>query len=472
MTDSGESWTSSLINEQLRKRFENHDSAKVTNLARQTCIAANMPAKKNITFEGEAGDNFAGLNNGCKIILNGDAGRFVGNGMCSGEIIVNGSCEGGIGHCLSGGTIVIQGSVDGDAGISMKEGNLLVSGTVRGNIGTCMTGGMIVVCGNVMGDIGNMMTKGKILISGNFDNNENLEAKNISPSDWKKLQKKLKDYGIEPTGLDFKEVKNRNKITKKVKKKEETKSIAETLMIMTATLSRRPRTPAIDKIDLSLSIGKNKTEPLKLTIPLLWNGANAPEYAIWNLNEKAPTNLQTANVAIIDLRPTNVNRRLDMKKPTDLAFIVELIRQGSSKRIPIFIRLNAGDIENDLNIIDKANADGIIIVSNNMPIEAAITAARAYKNDLAILASSERLNCENTVKMIALGASGLFLEKGCSSKELKEFGIELSEITGSMGVGKINELKPDNLRTNNQETAAMTGVPLAGYNSVLPMWRH
>ena len=61
MSDS-ESWTSELINEQLRKRFENHDTAKVTNLANQSSIATNMPPKTNIVFEGKAGDNFGGLN--------------------------------------------------------------------------------------------------------------------------------------------------------------------------------------------------------------------------------------------------------------------------------------------------------------------------------------------------------------------------------------------------------------------------
>ena len=47
MSNSNESWTSSLINEQLRKRFENHNSAKVTNLDAQSCIAVNIPTGKN-----------------------------------------------------------------------------------------------------------------------------------------------------------------------------------------------------------------------------------------------------------------------------------------------------------------------------------------------------------------------------------------------------------------------------------------
>ena len=127
MSDS-DSWTSELINEQLRKRFENHDTAKVTNLANQSCIATNMPPKTNIVFEGKAGDNFGGLNQGSKIVLNGDAGRFVGNGMFDGEIIINGNCDDGVGHSMSNGRIVIQGTVDGDAGSSMHGGNLLISG--------------------------------------------------------------------------------------------------------------------------------------------------------------------------------------------------------------------------------------------------------------------------------------------------------------------------------------------------------
>ena len=220
MADSEESWTSTLINEQLRKRFESHDSAKVTNLAGQSCIASFMPPKKVITFEGLAGDNFAGMNNGSKIILNGDAKRFLGNGMHNGEIILNGSCEEGAGHCLSGGTIVIQGSVDGDAGVSMSNGDLMISGTVRGDIGTCMTGGTIIVCGDVLGDIGKMMDKGKILISGDFNEDE-LEIKNIRPADWKKLQIKLKDYGIDSSGLDFKEIKHQKSVERKFTSKKE-----------------------------------------------------------------------------------------------------------------------------------------------------------------------------------------------------------------------------------------------------------
>jgi len=471
MGDSEGSWTSSVINEQLRKRLENHQSAKVTNLAAQPCIAVNMPSGKDITFDGEAGDNLAGLNNGSRIVLNGNAGRFVGNGMNKGEIIINGTCDDGVGHSLSGGTIVVQGPVEGNAGPSMKGGDLLISGSVQGDTATCMSGGTIIVCGDVEGAIGKLMTGGKVFLGGDFEENEHIESKNATPNDMKVIKKTLQEYGVDPSGLNFKTINSKLKSSRS-SKKTDYNSISETLMLAPAVLSRRPRTPGLDELDLSISIGNNKEEPLNLTIPLLWKGSNAPSYAEWTLNGKSPENLDSANMAIIDLTTTDINRRLDMVRPSDLAFVVELIRQGTAKRIPIMIRLSTGDVQNDLTAVEKSGADGAILSSSQIPIEAAISAARNYNDDIIILASCKELDASSATKMIALGCSGIFLEKECSNKELNNFAIQLAEKVGSLGVGRISNLNPKNLRANNQETAAMTGVPLAGYDSTLPMWRH
>ena len=134
---------------------------------------------------------------------------------------------------------------------------------------------------------------------------------------------------------------------------EENTSINDTLILVDAKLSRRPRTVPLDDLEMSISIGNKKEQPLNLTIPLLWTGDNAPSYSIWGINRQSPDNLDLSNMAIIDLNATEINRRLDMQRPTDLAFVVELIRQSTAKRIPIMIKLKAGDVENDLNIIEK-----------------------------------------------------------------------------------------------------------------------
>ena len=471
MSDS-ESWTSKLINEQLRKRFENHDTAKVTNLADQACIAANMPKKTNIVFEGKAGDNFGGLNQGSKIILNGDAGRFVGNGMKGGEIIINGNCNDGVAHSASGGSITIQGSVDGDAGAAMQGGELLISGSVRGDLATCMNQGSIIVCGDVLGDIGKMMENGKIFIAGDFDENDNLEVKNISPSDWKKVKKNLKDNGIDSRDLTFKSVSSK-KIFKKVNTKTpEYISLTSDIISVPASLTRRPRTPGLDEINLSLTMGAKREEPLNLTIPLLWQGSNAPTYFSWKINEKLTNELDNSNIAIIDLTATNISRRLDMKRPTDLAYVIDLLSQGSANRLPILVRIYAGDLDKDLGVITKSGADGVILVGDKMPIEAALISARNYNKEIAILAETNELNYQDSVKLLALGASGIFLQGKCSGSDLKEFGVSLAKEIGLLGVGSISDLGTEHLRTTSQRVASMTGIAIAGYNSVLPIWRH
>ena len=471
MSDS-ESWTSGLINEQLRKRFENHDTAKVTNLANQACIAANMPPKTNIVFEGKAGDNFGGLNQGSKIVLNGDAGRFVGNGMKNGEIIINGNCDDGAGHSMSGGKIIVQGSVDGDAGASMHGGELLVSGSVRGDLATCMNQGNIIICGDVLGHIGRMMDNGKIFIAGDFDENENIDAKNISPSDWKKLKTELKNSGIDSRDLNFKSISSKKLGKKKNNYKPDYNSLTDDIIFVPASLTRRPRTPGLDDLNLSLTIGAKKEEPLNLTIPLLWQGNNAPSYFIWKINEKINDEIKNANVAIIDLTATNINRRLDMKRPTDLAVVVDLLNQSSANKLPILIRIYAGDVDNDLGVIAKSGADGVILVSDKIPIEAALISSRNYKNQMVILAETNNLDYNDSTKLLALGASGIFLQNKCGENELKEFGTNLLKTVGSLGVGNASDLSSDHLRTTSQKVASMTGIAIAGYNSVLPMWRH
>mgnify|MGYP003328190159 CR=1 FL=1 len=208
-------------------------------------------------------------------------------------------------------------------------------------------------------------------------------------------------YGVNPCGLFLKTI-NSILISFKSSKISVYNSISETLLLAPAVLSRRPRTPGLDELELSISIGNNKEEPLNLTIPLLWKGANAPSYAEWELNGISPDNLDSANMAIIDLTATDINRRQDMRRPSDLAFVVELIRQGTAKRIPIMVRLTAGSVQNDLAVVEKSGAEGVILSSSEIPIEAAISSARTYRNEMTVLASCEELSADTATKMLSL----------------------------------------------------------------------
>ena len=84
---------------------------------------------KNLTFDGEAGDNFAGMNN-ISCYAKWRRWKICGNGMNLGEIIINGNCDEGAGHCLTGG-IIVAGSSEGNVGPSMKGGDLIISGMLE-----------------------------------------------------------------------------------------------------------------------------------------------------------------------------------------------------------------------------------------------------------------------------------------------------------------------------------------------------
>ena len=151
--------------------------------------------------------------------------------------------------------------------------------------------------------------------------------------------------------MNFKSLSSNNLIKKEKNYQPEYTSLKDDIILVPASLTRRPRTPGLDEVNLSLTIGSKKEEPLNLTIPLLWQGSNAPSYFNWKINEKINDNISNSNVAIIDLTATNINRRLDMKRPTDLSVIVNLLNQSSANKVPIMVRIYAGDVDNDLSLI-------------------------------------------------------------------------------------------------------------------------
>ena len=78
-------------------------------------------------------------------------------------------------------------------------------------------------------------------------------------------------------------------------------------------------------------------------------------------------------------------------------------------------------MDNDLGVIAKSGADGVILVGNKMPIEAALVSSRNYRKQMVILAETNELSHETSVKLLALGASGIFLKNKCTGRVHKKY---------------------------------------------------
>jgi hypothetical protein len=91
--------------------------------------------------------NLLGFNNRKNIIIQGDAGNWVGSGMKAGTITVQGNTEDWVGAHMEDGTILLQGNTEDWAGIQMEGGTITVQGNVRYNTGESMEGGTIYIEG-------------------------------------------------------------------------------------------------------------------------------------------------------------------------------------------------------------------------------------------------------------------------------------------------------------------------------------
>jgi len=249
-------------------------------------------------------------------------------------------------------------------------------------------------------------------------------------------------------------------------------TLLDRLALLPAALKKRPRHPGIDPIELRLELGPGVTNPLKLTLPLLWQGESAPLAAFWPVDGPPPEDLAECNLVVLDLAPSGVPRRLDMDHPRDLRLVVELLRQGTADRVPVLVRLVGGDLVGDMPALLEAEPDGVIVVEGDVPLPAVLAASRRYHARLPLLAARSTATAEEALKLMALGVVGVALEMEMEDDALRALARELALALGRLGLASAADLGIEHLRALDQDAAALTGVPLAGYDAVLPMWRH
>jgi hypothetical protein len=112
---------------------------------------------------------FLGYRNEKNIIVNGNAGGNVGEGMKTGSITINGNVGTYIGTGMKGGSITVEGNVE-TFGWEMQNGSILVKGDAGDYVGQGMRGGQITVNGNVGSEVGLHMVGGEIWLGSDFGN--------------------------------------------------------------------------------------------------------------------------------------------------------------------------------------------------------------------------------------------------------------------------------------------------------------
>jgi glutamate synthase domain-containing protein 2 len=227
-------------------------------------------------------------------------------------------------------------------------------------------------------------------------------------------------------------------------------------------------------------------------------------------------------------------RIFDFDVPADLKRHVELVREITEHKIPIFIKFSAGNIYDSTKLAVRAGADAIVVEGNDicdqnapeitannlgLPVLAAIPRAkkalrdtRADKRDVKLIASGLFRSGADVFKALALGADSVAFSTSaeiaigcklcgrCITNTCKEgiatthperdikldwveagqkltnylttISLEFKLLMALAGYQNLNDFDINVLRALDYDIAAITGVPLAGFDKFLPMWEH
>jgi formylmethanofuran dehydrogenase subunit C len=127
----------------------------------------------SIVIEGDAGMYLGEEMFGGTIIVNGNAGSWLGSKMRGGKIEVKGNAGDYVGSAyrgstrgMKGGSIVVIGDAGNEIGCWMRNGSIIVKGNAGMFPGIHMSGGTILIEGNCGGRAGAQMTGGRVVVGG------------------------------------------------------------------------------------------------------------------------------------------------------------------------------------------------------------------------------------------------------------------------------------------------------------------
>jgi glutamate synthase domain-containing protein 3 len=119
-----------------------------------------------IEIDGHAGYYAAGMNQRASVLIRGNAGPGVAEGMTSGLVHVKGFASVSAGAAAHGGLLVIEGDASLRCGISMKGIDIVVGGSVGDFSAFMAQAGRLVVCGDAGDALGDSLYEAVIYVRG------------------------------------------------------------------------------------------------------------------------------------------------------------------------------------------------------------------------------------------------------------------------------------------------------------------
>jgi methylamine---glutamate N-methyltransferase subunit B len=157
--------TTRQINERLRN-LPDGSKVFVSRPRGKHSLAVGLTNRIEVIIDGNAGYYIGGLGDGPDITVLGFVGWGVGENLMNGTIRVQGNASESAGSSAHGGLIVVEGDSSLRTGISLKGGTIAVAGDVGAMSAFMAQAGTILVGGNAGDALGDSLYEATIYVGG------------------------------------------------------------------------------------------------------------------------------------------------------------------------------------------------------------------------------------------------------------------------------------------------------------------
>tara|TARA_Y100001970_G_C14259835_1_gene879242 strand:+ start:7441 stop:8994 length:1554 start_codon:yes stop_codon:yes gene_type:complete len=462
-------------------------------------VITHLPEKSRVLLLGELGECAGAMNQGGTFTLQGSCTSMLGAFQENGRITVERDSGDRTGYRMSGGEIVIQGSTGEKTGSGLRGGSIIIRGHARSKCGTGMKGGSIIVLGNVGPEPGYGMTGGKIIVAGNCSTpGEGAMMRNISSEEIEEFSQILEPQGFQIDSDALVIVPTEDNICEEKIPKRTIIEGFENISLVPSSAEVIDKSTTLEIESTILPAGLNENG-LLLPIPWIVNlenvdnkiGEKSTQPCLVSSNPKendllligeenivGSSNL-ISNCSGIVLDLISLSELNDAEIEATLVSLYSRMRDDSL----VFIRGSVSRVERIFRLVVDLDLDGAIIdVSTPGGNRAASSLPRIGLVSRAMNLSSQgrtimiQINKTPTAEdlLIARGAGCMAIVSPPSEEKL-ELTIKTlnSSIRGWMrelGANNLFEINRSNLRAMDQDTAAISGLRLIGYDRPLPMW--
>lgn len=464
-------------------------------------VLTHLPKGARVLCLGDLGECVGAANRGGTLTLRGGTGSMLGAFHVSGKTVVEKDVGDKAGFEMIGGEITIQGSAGDETGAAISGGLLLVRGHAGDRLGSGMSGGTVIVMGSVGSEPGAGMIGGRIVISGSCppppDGVEMRSIKKTEISEFKKF--------LDPMGLSLNEDALVLEPEKNLSEKDEGEGTSCFISEGFEKISLYPNEDSLSEhVPLDhytlLVQEDSESDGALLEIPWIiscetamgarnWEGIDAP--AIVRTKSRKSDLLLVGRREIsdsIDYVGNCSGMILDISdfpglNNAEIEGLLISLRSRMAANSVIMLRGSIGRIERLFSLVMDLELDGAVVncatrsgsrLSSTLPKIGLASKAMGI-GDTGKFVMIEVLHEPDAKDLLIAVASGCTaLVSPCPEEDLmskmRELRAGVRGLMREVGVDRIDRIGRRNLRANDFDTAAISGLRLVGYDRPLKMW--